>query len=108
VKERERGYNQSDYIAMGLSNILNIDWRNDIVKRELYTISQTLLESRQRKTNVENVFKIKKENQVANKTILLIDDVLTTGSTLNNCANTLLQAKAKRVDIATLLIPHIV
>ena len=103
ARKRERGYNQSDYIARGVNKILNIKIINDLLKRKKHTTSQTKLGQTERLKNMENVFAFNTKYNISSKKILLVDDVLTTGSTLNNCALTLLYNKAKQVDVATLL-----
>jgi ComF family protein len=105
ARTRERGYNQSQVIANGISSIINIPVNNSIVKRKKYTQSQTTLKAEERRNNVSQVFGPKKNYLlVSGKKVLLIDDVLTTGSTLNSCANTLLQLGAKQVDAAVLAV----
>ncbi len=103
ARRREREYNQSDFIASGVNKILNVKVANNLLKRTKYTTSQTQLKSKERLKNMENVFVLNKRYDVSGLKILLVDDVLTTGATLNNCALTLLYSKAKQVDIATLL-----
>ncbi|MCL2040101.1 MAG: ComF family protein [Bacteroidetes bacterium] len=103
ARKRERGYNQSDYIALGTNKILNIKVASDLLKRTKHTTSQTLLKPKERLKNMENVFALNTKYNVAGMKILIVDDVLTTGATLNNCALTLLYNKAKQVDVATLL-----
>jgi ComF family protein len=105
TKKKERGYNQSDYIAQGVNNILKKTIKYDLIKRIRYTPSQTTLTLEGRLTNVKGVFEINKKYNLEGKNILLIDDVLTTGSTLNNCAYTLISNNARKVDVATLLMP---
>jgi ComF family protein len=103
IQKRERGFNQSDFIARGISKVLDVEIVFDLLKRIKYTSSQTQLDLKGRLQNMENAFVLNKKYDVAGKKILLVDDVLTTGSTLNNCALILLENKAKQVDIATLL-----
>ncbi len=103
VKQRERGFNQSDFIAEGVSKALNIPFDKQILKRVRYTQTQTALDASQRKKNVTGAFrKASKKVDVAGRAFLLIDDVLTTGSTINACAEALLEMGARRVDGATL------
>lgn len=102
---RERGFNQSEIIARGIAKILGVSVDTKLIKRFRYTKTQTLLSGEERKTNVQNVFKgYNEKTKLNNETILLIDDVLTTGSTINECAKTLLNIGARRVDVATLAI----
>jgi len=102
AKKRERGYNQSDYIAKGFAEELNINYDTKLAKRKKYTKSQTTLSAEQRKTNVANVFEITYRQKIINKNVILIDDVLTTGSTLNNLAKALRESGAKSIDAAVL------
>lgn len=100
ARERERGYNQAYHIALGLTNILQIPTNIDYVKRVRYTTTQTKLNAEQRSKNLANAFK---SSELAfGKRLLLVDDVLTTGSTLNNCAKALINSGAEYVDAATL------
>lgn len=102
---RERGFNQAEIIAKGIAQILGIRVENRIIKRFKYTMTQTLLSGEERKTNVQNVFKAYNQKiKLNNEMILLVDDVLTTGSTINECAKTLLELGARRVDVASLSI----
>ena len=104
ARRRERGYNQSEEIANGVSEIINIPINNKIVKRKKYTASQTTLNKNERLTNISKAIITNCDvNDLAGKSILLIDDVLTTGSTLNETAIVLLENGAKSVDVATLV-----
>lgn len=103
-KEKQRGYNQSDMIAQGLSQTIGIPWQRDILIRTEYTTSQTKKSNIDRFENVKNAFAITKSNLIKNKHILLVDDVLTTGATLEVCALNLLDIEGCRVSIAILAI----
>ncbi len=89
TKMAERGYNQSYYIAKGISNITNTRINTSIVKRVKYTISQTSLDIKEREKNVENVFICKKGKLSGGENLILVDDVSTTGATLNECGKVL-------------------
>lgn len=103
AKNRERGYNQSELIAAGISDILNVPVENKLIKRKIYTQTQTLLNAKERQTNVKDAFAPNNNKiDIFNKTYLLVDDVLTTGSTLNAAAETLLEMGCSSVDVATL------
>jgi len=105
TKERERGYNQSHFIVKGISEVLNIPPNYKMVQRKIYTQTQTALNTEQRKSNVEHIFEINREinkQEIINKPFLIVDDVFTTGSTLNSLATTLLDAGARKIDCATL------
>lgn len=86
LKKAERGYNQSYYIAKGLSSVLNIPVNSHVVKRQKYTNTQTELNLDERKENISGAFAIKRERSVLGKKIILVDDVITTGATISECA----------------------
>lgn len=104
VKKRSRGFNQAFYIASGINKILNSKLSEDIVLREKYTLTQTKLKSKERQKNLEDVFKInpKFENLIKDKNILIVDDVITTGSTVNSIAKELSKFQPKLIDCATI------
>lgn len=104
AKQRERGYNQAEEIAKGVHTIIKIPLIPFALKRTLYTASQTTVtSSAARWKNVADIFNISDEKALYHdKTVLLVDDVFTTGATTNNCASLLLQHGAKRVDIAVI------
>lgn len=85
TKLRERGFNQSDYICKGINKKLNLKFLPDLVRRVRYTSTQTKLNREQRIINMKDAFEINKkyENCIHDKRIILVDDVVTTGSTVN-------------------------
>lgn len=101
LKQKRRGYNQSEVFGIGLSKTLNIKLENLLVRRK-FTETQTKKSRIQRLDNVEEVFELKHEAIVEGMRILLVDDVITTGATLCACANVLLAYGAKHVDLATI------
>jgi len=105
MREKERGYNQSLYIARGfMCHSPEIIVTHTLI-RGRNTPSQTQLNREQRQINVKDAFQINSENSVKGKVILLVDDVVTTGATLNECARILKTAGAKEVYAATLSTP---
>ena len=101
-KERARGFNQSQAIAEGISEILNIPVWNNCVIRNTSNVSQTKFSKYDRYENVRSIFSVKQNDSLKNKHILLIDDVLTTGATIESCAGELLKSEGCKVSIATL------
>lgn len=97
LKKAERGYNQSHYIAKGLSKTLIIPTKEKSLKRIRYTESQTLKNITDRELNVKNAITVKNKKRVKGKNILLVDDVITTGATISECARQLLKCGAKKI-----------
>ncbi len=97
LKKAERGYNQSEYIAKGLSKALSTAYSGSAIKRTRFTESQTKLDMKQREINVDGAFRVKSKKKVEGKNILLVDDVITTGSTINECAKVLKENGAEKI-----------
>jgi len=101
-KMRTRGYNQSESIALGLSAVLNIPVQTNAVLRVKNTASQTNKNIAERLENVKDAFAVQDAEKLKNKQVLLIDDVLTTGATLEACARELLTIENCKISIATI------
>ncbi|MEA3560581.1 MAG: ComF family protein [Candidatus Omnitrophota bacterium] len=101
AKLRERGFNQSAELAIRISERFNIPVSLNNLYRTRYTLSQTGLSRHERLLNVRAAFSVK-NNPFLKKRVLLIDDVFTTGATVNECSKTLLKAGAQTVRILTL------
>ncbi len=102
ARRKTRGFNQAEEIANEISKITNIAVLPALIKNKS-SIHQTGLTQKQRLENLKNSFSLDENyrDQIRGKTILIIDDVFTTGSTLNECSLTLLQAKPKRIQTLT-------
>ncbi|GAB2608148.1 ComF family protein [Emticicia sediminis] len=98
----QRGYNQADCIAEGLSEALNVPYETSAVKRLTHTSTQTKKSRIERFQNVENIFEVVDNEKVRNKRIAIVDDVLTTGSTIESLGITLLNAEAKEIAVITI------
>lgn len=101
-KIRQRGFNQSDLIAGGLSESTGIPVDSDLLERKTVTKTQTRKSRYDRWTNVQDIFKVTGENRLKDMHILLVDDVITTGSTIEACANELLKGENIKVSVAAL------
>ncbi|CAN2041257.1 competence protein ComFC [Candidatus Magnetomoraceae bacterium gMMP-15] len=100
---RQRGFNQSYLLIKNWKNNHELPKVNlKILERRRWTTPQTNLKRKERLTNLNNAFIVLNPNPIKGKTILLIDDVYTTGSTVNECSKVLLKAGAARVDVLTL------
>lgn len=104
MKKISRGYNQSLLIAKGIQKYSNKQLEPKLVKRVRFTKTQTKLTIEQRRENVLNAFKVNDRTKIFGKSILIVDDVCTTGSTSSELAKTLLQNGAKQVSLATLAV----
>jgi len=102
AKKIKRGYNQSELIARGLEEVTEKECRNDVLIRTIYTETQTKKSLEERRRNVDSAFKITSPDDIKGKHILLIDDVVTTGSTLASCANELLKYDDVKVSTAVI------
>ncbi len=101
-KERKRGFNQSEIIAEGIAGPCCLPVRSDLLKRNVKTATQTRRTRYDRWTNVGGIFGVTDEGSLTGKHVLLVDDVITTGSTLEACANEILKIEGARVSVAAL------
>ncbi len=103
LRKRYRGFNQSDLLSELICIILNKPYYNDVLIKTVNTLPQTTVEKHMRKKNVENVFGVNNHCDVKNKKILIIDDIFTSGNTIEECARTLMVQGAEAVSAFTLL-----
>ncbi|MEB2783395.1 ComF family protein [Algoriphagus persicinus] len=101
MKQSRRGYNQSEQFGIGLSEGLCVKLENGLARRK-FTETQTQKSRLERMHNMDDVFEVSPHSAITNKSILLVDDVMTTGATLCACANVLLANGAKNVDLVTI------
>lgn len=96
-KERERGFNQAEALAKALGEKLDLKVRRNLLSRTKYTDSQTGLSKKKRRENVRGAFKVVDKKKVKGQKIILIDDVCTTGATLEACCQILKRNGARAI-----------
>ena len=101
-KRRARGFNQSELIAEGLSQAIGIRYDKSILLRKSASATQTKRTRYERWLNVEGIFSVDKPEELAGMHVLIIDDVITTGSTMESCVNEVLKAEGVKVSVAAL------
>jgi ComF family protein len=105
-KERKRGYNQATVLCEGISEILQRPVIKGAVVRTVFTESQTKKNRIERWENMEGRFQLTDGAAIKDKHVLLIDDVITTGATLEACGHELLKGEGVKLSIATLCISN--
>ncbi|MDR0536545.1 MAG: ComF family protein [Tannerellaceae bacterium] len=101
-RKRKRGYNQSEHLCLGISSVWKIPVRPDALKRNVHTKSQTKKLRDEREQNVKGVFDLDNIDDLKGCHIILVDDVLTTGSTISSCAQCLFNIPDVKISILTL------
>ena len=103
-RRRERGYNQAEEIAAGLAPVLGFNVNKDLLFRNQYEQSQTKKDKRERAARLEESFALKTDIPSKYKNALLVDDVITTGATINSCAKQLRKCGYKNIAVVTLAV----
>ncbi|MFO7622229.1 MAG: ComF family protein [Bacteroidales bacterium] len=101
-RQRQRGFNQSDSIALGVSEVTGLPLCSNLVSRVSVSGTQTRRSRYERWTNVEGIFNVTDPGKVAGRHVLLVDDVITTGSTIESCAGELLKIGGVKVSVVAL------
>jgi ComF family protein len=104
VKEKKRGYNQATLLCKGIAESMKIPVLDKVIIRPQHTDTQTKKGRIERWKNMEGKFVLADPDAIRNKHVLLIDDVVTTGATLEACGNELLMAGNVKLSIATLCV----
>lgn len=99
-KKKKRGYNQAELICEGISGEMNVPVLTDVIERKKNTATQTRRSRSERWNNIESTFDVKNDSEIRNKHVLLIDDVITTGATLDACGTELLKTEGLRLSLA--------
>lgn len=101
-RNKERGYNQSLLIAEEIANKTNLGLVNNCLIKTKNIIEQSKLNKEDRQQNIQGVYSLQNERLITNKKILLVDDIYTTGSTVNECCKILQQANPKTIGVLVL------
>jgi len=102
IKLRKRGYNQSEAFATGLAEVLEIPDYSSLLFRKKNTETQTQKSRIERWNNVKSVFGLKNAETIQNKHILVVDDVITTGATIESCINEIMKKSNCKLSIASI------
>ena len=100
---RERGFNQALLLVKELSRRSGIPYRKTILQKKKPTVPQVNLSGAEREKGLRGAFHVVGMEELEGKWVLLVDDVYTTGATVNECSKVLLRGGAKRVDVLTLV-----
>jgi ComF family protein len=102
VKKRARGFNQSEVISKIIARNCGFEHLPNVVQRKKFTQTQTMLGRTERKENVSNAFVLKNSRKIKGKNILLVDDVFTTGATVNSISNLLKNNGVSKIYVLTI------
>jgi len=102
MKKRIRGFNQSETISMGIADATHLPVDIKSLARVLVSATQTKRSRYERWTNVEGIFQVLDSQTIMGKHVLLVDDVITTGSTIESCTNELLKVEGVKVSVVAL------
>jgi ComF family protein len=107
AKERERGFNQSEFICSGINCITGLPVIPHLLKRVRHTRTQTKLNAQERKANVADAFELngRYASSVSRASFLLVDDIITTGATIVECARVLKDHGAEKIYAASIAVP---
>jgi ComF family protein len=101
---KQRGYNQSLLLAKEISKNVGLKLMPNVLKKSKNTVAQSTLNREERIANIENVYSINKKqlDKIENKKVLILDDIYTTGSTVNECSKMLKNANTKDIGVITI------
>lgn len=102
-RRKQRGYNQSELIAKIIADeVRDIKLQVNILKKEKNIVAQSTLNKAKREENIKDVYKIVNSEKIKNKKVLILDDIYTTGSTVNECSKVLNEAECEDVGVITI------
>jgi len=100
-RAKKRGYNQAELLAKEISQVLDLPVLTSVLERTKSTEAQVKMTVVERAENLKNAFEVKTTDAVKNKNIIIVDDVFTSGATVNECARVLIKAGATAVNVIT-------
>jgi ComF family protein len=103
-KQKQRGYNQVDKFGRALAKALDADYNSDTLLKTSATKTQVFKDRLKRSSNIDANFTISEKESLKHKHILLVDDIITTGSTIEACANALSSIEGIKLSVATMAI----
>ena len=101
-KRRIRGFNQSDFISSGIADVTGLQVNTDSLRRTKVSDTQTNRSRYDRWTNVDQIFRVTEPEKITGRHILIVDDVITTGSTIEACANELLKVRGVKISVVAI------
>lgn len=101
-RRKERGYNQSELIAREIAKIVSLDYAKECLFKTKNIVEQSKLNKEERQKNIQGVYRLRNSGKLENKKILLVDDIYTTGSTVNECCKNLSQVEPKKMGVLTI------
>ena len=104
TKQKSRGYNQVDKFAQALAEALNADFNTSVLIKTTNTKTQVFKDRLKRNTNIKSNFEIVNNVLLMHKHVLLVDDIITTGATIEDCSNQLLKIEGIKLSLATMAI----
>jgi len=102
AKEKRRGYNQATILCQGIAEVMDLEILENVIIRPQPTETQTKKGRMERWQNIEGKFQLLQPEKIRNKHVLLVDDVITTGATLEACGQELMKVENIKLSIATL------
>jgi ComF family protein len=100
-RERERGFNQASLLAHRVGRACGVRVGDDMLVRVVATASQTELEAQARRSNVRNAFRLRRPETIVGRHVVVVDDIMTTGATVSECALTLQSGGAATIGVLT-------
>lgn len=97
-----RGYNQSEILAKVISDEVGVRFSSNVLKKIRKSRVQSTLNAKDRKNNVMNTYSVNKKNEILGKSILLVDDIYTTGATVDECSKVLKENGAEKIIVVTI------